>query len=321
MEKSLYHLRINPEFHNLIPPLTEEERKMLEDSIVRDGCDTPLIVWKGTIVDGHNRYEICHKHSIPFSIEERDFEDKDAAMLWMLERQLGRRNLNSFQRGELALRAKEHLAKAAKERMLAGVAPGPNLAQGSRVSEQLAKMAGVGRETMKKVEKIDSEADDVIKDQLRKGKISIHKAYTGIKAKEHEGEMRVCESCGKEKPFTEFEPPSNCSNYRPICKECEAKAKEEATRAADPSITGIDVKNGQVVHTLVGLPNNPDAFEQLVDMLQNTLDYYISSFQGLINQYQSRMMTDGNTHRLQSMISKTNKAITNLLNERIKEAL
>ena len=74
MEKKLYKLRIDPEYQNLIPPPSDEEYKMLEESIIRDGCDTPLVVWKGTIVDGHNRYKICQKHNIPFAIEEKEFE-------------------------------------------------------------------------------------------------------------------------------------------------------------------------------------------------------------------------------------------------------
>lgn len=319
MEKKLYKLRIDPEYQNLIPSPSDEEYNMLEESIIRDGCDTPLVVWKGTIVDGHNRYKICQKHNIPFAIEEKEFEDSSAAMLWMIERQLGRRNLNSYQRSELALLAKKHLAQSAKERMLAGVNPGPNLAQGGRVSEQLAKMAGVGRETMKKVEKIDSEADEDLKEQLRKGEISIHKAYTDIKAKEHEGETRICERCGKEKPFTDFELPSNCTNYRPICKECEAQIKEEEAREADPSITGIDVKDGQLAHVFVGLPDTPDEFKHVVSMLRSAQNYYISAFRTLIGQYHHNMITKQNTALLKSMIDQTTTAVEEMFDAHIKE--
>ena len=57
-------LRIEPDFKNLIPPLTEEERQQLEDSIVQSRhCRDALVVWGKTIVDGHNRYEICRKHN------------------------------------------------------------------------------------------------------------------------------------------------------------------------------------------------------------------------------------------------------------------
>ena len=64
-EKKVWALKVDDELRGLIPPLSTEERKMLEESIVRDGCDTPLTVWEGTIVDGHNRYDICREHGIP----------------------------------------------------------------------------------------------------------------------------------------------------------------------------------------------------------------------------------------------------------------
>ena len=97
-EKKLYDLTVDPEFRDLIPPLNEEELKLLEESLVADGCESPLIVWNGVIIDGHNRYAICRKHDIPFSIQEKNFETREEVMLWMLRNQLGRRNLNNYQR-------------------------------------------------------------------------------------------------------------------------------------------------------------------------------------------------------------------------------
>ena len=67
-EKKVWTLKVDGELRGLIPPLSAEERKMLEESIVRDGCDTPLTVWEGTIVDGHNRYDICREHGILMGI-------------------------------------------------------------------------------------------------------------------------------------------------------------------------------------------------------------------------------------------------------------
>jgi hypothetical protein len=44
--------------------------ELLEQNILRDGIREPLAVWKGTILDGHNRYEIAKRHKLPFSTEE-----------------------------------------------------------------------------------------------------------------------------------------------------------------------------------------------------------------------------------------------------------
>lgn len=92
-EKAVYKLKINMEFKNLIRPLQRKEFLQLEANILSDGCRDPIVTWKGFIVDGHNRYEICTEHQIPFEILEMDFECKEAAIAWICANQLGRRNI------------------------------------------------------------------------------------------------------------------------------------------------------------------------------------------------------------------------------------
>ena len=92
-EKAVYKLKINTEFKNLIRPLQKKEFLQLEANILSDGCRDPIVTWKGFIVDGHNRYEICTEHQIPFEIQEMDFECKEAAIAWICANQLGRRNI------------------------------------------------------------------------------------------------------------------------------------------------------------------------------------------------------------------------------------
>ena len=95
----LQNLRIDPEFESKIPPLREEELKQLEENILADGVViNPLIVWKGIIVDGHNRYRILQQHpEIQFTIYEKEFPDRYAVIAWICKNQLGRRNLTSQQ--------------------------------------------------------------------------------------------------------------------------------------------------------------------------------------------------------------------------------
>ena len=96
----LSELKIDPEFEEKIPPLTQKELELLEQNIVSDGrVLDPLIVWNNTILDGHNRYRILMKHpEIPFVIYEKEFADKYAAVSWIYGNQLGRRNLTEEQR-------------------------------------------------------------------------------------------------------------------------------------------------------------------------------------------------------------------------------
>ena len=93
-------LKIDEEFRNKIPPLTEDEFRQLEENIVSDGeVYEPIAVWNGTIVDGHNRWKIIQAHpEIPYKVREMDFPDKWAAFEWMYKKQLGRRNLTEEQK-------------------------------------------------------------------------------------------------------------------------------------------------------------------------------------------------------------------------------
>ena len=91
-------LKINEELKNLIPTIAQEEYKLLEQSIVKEGCRDNLIVWQNTIIDGHNRYEICTKHNVEFDTKEMDFEDIEEVKEWMINNQLARRNLTDQQR-------------------------------------------------------------------------------------------------------------------------------------------------------------------------------------------------------------------------------
>ena len=60
-EKAFRQLNIDPEFKNLIRPLRREEYRQLELNLVMEGCREDIIAWNDTILDGHNRYEICNK--------------------------------------------------------------------------------------------------------------------------------------------------------------------------------------------------------------------------------------------------------------------
>ena len=93
-EAMLYRLRIDPEFKGLIPPMAQKEYIQLEMNLRSDGCRDPIVIWNSTIVDGHNRYQICHKYKIPFRIVEMNFGSREEAKVWICSNQLGRRNIS-----------------------------------------------------------------------------------------------------------------------------------------------------------------------------------------------------------------------------------
>lgn len=91
-------LAIDDEFTALIRPLTNDEYHTLEESLLREGCREPIIIWNGIIVDGHNRYKICKRWDLPFRTTEKQFSCREEAMSWICANQLGRRNLSEEMR-------------------------------------------------------------------------------------------------------------------------------------------------------------------------------------------------------------------------------
>lgn len=89
-------LKIDPEFQGKIPPLNFEEEQQLEQNILHEGrLLNPIIIWNGFILDGHTRYRILRKHPfIAYQIQEIGLDNRYAALSWICQNQLGRRNLD-----------------------------------------------------------------------------------------------------------------------------------------------------------------------------------------------------------------------------------
>ena len=94
-------LKIDDDFKNLIRPLDEDEFNKLESNILKEGIRDKLVVWDKTIIDGHNRYKIAQKHNLIFEVKKIDFSSKEEAINWMVQNQLGRRNLTPQQRHQI----------------------------------------------------------------------------------------------------------------------------------------------------------------------------------------------------------------------------
>ncbi len=95
-------IKIKPELQDFITPLSDDSREQLEENIKLNGCLDPLTLWDKKnsgllLVDGHNRYQICSKYDIPFRVRIIKFGSEEEAKDWMINHQLGRRNLNPDQ--------------------------------------------------------------------------------------------------------------------------------------------------------------------------------------------------------------------------------
>lgn len=185
-------ITIDSEFAGIIPPQSEDERAGLEASLLAEGCRDALVVWQGhnILVDGHHRYAICTQHGIPFQTVEREFASREDVIVWMVDNQLARRNVNLYNRSELALRKEAAIAEKAKANLITstgGANPRPllNLAKaGSEVHtrDEVAAAANTSGETVRKVKTVSTTAPEGVKQQARAGEISVNRAYEITKA-------------------------------------------------------------------------------------------------------------------------------------------
>lgn len=181
-------LTIDPEFKMLIPPLSDDEYEQLEANLKSEGCRDPLVTWNGIIIDGHNRFEICTANGISFEKISKRFADRAEVIEWIIRNQFGRRNLDAYQRTKLALRLEEAIAARAKANMTMGInqhSPKQKSAEAIphiETREEIAKLAGVSRDTVDKVKAIEKKAAPEVRQALAKGEISINKAHQTVKA-------------------------------------------------------------------------------------------------------------------------------------------
>lgn len=170
---------IREDFKNLIPPLSENEYKQLEQNVLADGIRDPLVLWGNVLVDGHNRYGLAQKHNLPFQTVSKDFADDDEAIIWIMQNQLGRRNLNDFQRVEIAYKCEDAVKAKAIERQEStrfGGEGNISLTVGQS-RDELGNMAGVSGKTYEHGVAVIEKAPEPVVKAARNNEISINAAY------------------------------------------------------------------------------------------------------------------------------------------------
>jgi len=181
-----------PEMAELLPPLTGEQLAALETDILKNGCYSPVIVNEDMVViDGHNRQRLCEQHGLPYQMAVFSFEDMLEAKQWALDTQKGRRNLDKWELGKIALRLKPDIEARAKANQSAGgqaFRPSEATEEGLTTlsnlpsapistRKELADTVGIGEVTMGKVMQIDEHAPPAVKDALDSGDLSINQGY------------------------------------------------------------------------------------------------------------------------------------------------
>ena len=88
---------IDEQFKLMLPVLDDVTLAGLEASILEHGCQIPLVLWNGILIDGYNRYSILSKHNLPFETINMEFPSRDEVLIWIIENQITRRNLTQMQ--------------------------------------------------------------------------------------------------------------------------------------------------------------------------------------------------------------------------------
>jgi N6-adenosine-specific RNA methylase IME4 len=187
-------MQILQELESLIPPLSNEEFKQLERNILEEGIREPLITWNGILIDGHNRYRIAQEHEMNYETLEKEFENLNDVKIWMVNNQLGRRNLQDFVKGELH----DELDKLNKIKG-AEIYKEKSVFKGNQYSAPLSIIDNEPKHNTQKIvaEKlgwstgkkamfdiVKTKAPEEVKEKLRTGEVSINQAYKEIKKEE-----------------------------------------------------------------------------------------------------------------------------------------
>jgi len=283
-------LKIDNEFKNLIPPLTAEEYQELEHSLATEGCRDVLITWQGTLIDGHNRYEICTRRKIHFDIKEHSFNNRDEVKEWIIRNQFGRRNISTAQRCDLVIKLEAVIKNRVVEKELQRKTTNPKSDESNfptiNTNEELGKLAGVGHSTIHQFRVVKGEGTPELLQQVLKKEVSINKAYKSIRHKEEKSDTpktetkeeggnstKTCPICGMEKPIERFESKGK------YCKDC----KKEITYARRDgnycSIEDFKVNGNELLSELRDIKKPSEEGSSI------NLNPIISEFENIVNNF------------------------------------
>ena len=280
--------KIDPELNNILPELSDADYKALEQSLLTDGFKgAPIMVWGDIIVDGHNRYNICKKHNIPFDVKNLEFGSKEEAILWMVRQQIGRRTLTPLQRIQIVERYKPfYKKKAEKNKSLNGGNKKSELENSTTpitkeekidVRAELAKDADVSTNTYARGVKILKSGNEELINETISGQKSINKAFSELK-----------KGADIDKTDNDSDPDGELRNLKEVQrKEAAQKIKEAREKHGIESSEYEEAKTEQMnierrineLENSGDIPEIPNAAESMLMQIQKRYHDYLVSFQ------------------------------------------
>lgn len=245
--ENMRELKIDPELKDLLPPLTDEEFKQLEKNILDNGFDRnfPIMEWHGYIADGHNRYSICKKHNIDPVIGTLAYDTKEEVMEWMLDIQLGRRNLSPIQRIAVAEKYRPIYEKQAlinkqiaiqearknnEKNKSEQISVNLPKTEPINTSEKLANIAGVSEKTYRMGAKVLNSDNEDVKQRVLSGKTSISAGYKELTQNKKEEKENTNEEVNNTPSSTITKPTTLKTQISEEVKQICADLKTEKTK-------------------------------------------------------------------------------------------
>ncbi|MBC7408252.1 MAG: hypothetical protein H7339_07680 [Arcicella sp.] len=151
---------ILPVLKDLIRSLDNDEIGQLKANILANGCQDSLKIWQTTqkvinpdsatnkeqfvLIDGHNRYKICTENNVSFAVSIMKFQSLDDVISWMIDLQLGRRNMSpneiAYYRG----------LKYNQEKKIEKTDNFSSIGTSLRTSQKLAEQYGINEKTIRR---------------------------------------------------------------------------------------------------------------------------------------------------------------------------
>lgn len=284
------NFKLDPEIQALLPELTAEELALLSQQIRSGGHVDSIVVLniRGDRIlgDGHNRLRICEEHGIPYVTREVQLASREAAIQWVIDNQLGRRNLTDERRayymGKEYLCRKQAHGGQDSQASQGEKGMGQNVPSPSRTSQEVADRYGVDEKTVRRNAEFAQAVDEIgahqpaAKEAILNGQSGLTKSQVVNDPKA----AKVCNRCERAGPVRDC---PTCRRLRqerkPMQSEREPGDDTEQIQAeenSDPvarTMNWLKGKANTALKQLVKARQLPDgAAEKALEMIQAGLN-------------------------------------------------
>jgi len=244
-------LKIDETIRRVLMPLRDDERALLEQSVLAEGIRDPLVVWRRgdelILLDGHHRYELATQHGLDFSVVEMEFDDESRAVQWVLRNQLARRNLTDEQRTLIIGRLYNQVKREPLQR--SSVVNFTTVSGSAATARQVGGMFGVGEKTVRNAadfaKAVDALAEIEPEAATRVLAGQLSDAKTALPKVEPELLPKVAERIAQ----------GNAQSVKEIVERIRREERQTTKPILQGIYEGLDIRRGDFREVLADLPD------------------------------------------------------------------